>query len=124
MVVMAIHEPCDIFLAISKQFYYRSKNKLLINGVFTIFAVSWIYLRLFVLAWILHQTWHNPLFMLYDHMRYGSSLLHLMWMMHLIWFAKIVRVLHKGWTGKVVPDVRHDGFKKKEVNLVNMRKED
>jgi len=59
--------------------------------------------------------------MLYDHMRHGSSLLHLMWMMHLIWFGKIVRVLRKGWTGKAVPDVRHDGFKKKEVN---MRKEE
>ena len=38
---MAVHEPCDILLAISKQFYYRSDNQLLINLVFLVFAINW-----------------------------------------------------------------------------------
>jgi len=40
IVVMALHEPCDILLAISKQFYYRSDNQLHINLAFLLFAAS------------------------------------------------------------------------------------
>jgi len=57
IVVMAVHEPCDILLAISKQFYYRSTNKLHINLAFLVFAVSWVYFRLFVIACILKEIW-------------------------------------------------------------------
>jgi len=35
--------------------------------------------------------------------------------MHLIWFAKILRVLAKGWSGEALPDARHDGFVKKKL---------
>jgi len=107
---MAVHEPCDILLAISKQFYYRSKNKLLINSIFAIFAISWIYWRLFVVGWILYQVWDNATFMIYDHIRHGRNLLHVMWAMHFIWFMKIVRALLRAVYGKRLPDARHDGF--------------
>jgi len=59
IVVMAVHEPCDILLAVSKQFYYRSDNKFCINLVFLLFAISWVYFRLFILACILNEIWHN-----------------------------------------------------------------
>jgi len=40
LIVMSIHEPSDVLLAVSKQFYYRSSTQLHINVFFTIFAVS------------------------------------------------------------------------------------
>merc|ERR1719204_1223390 len=53
LIVMTLHEPSDVLLAVSKQFYYRSENQLHINIFLAIFAVSWVYFRLFVLAWVL-----------------------------------------------------------------------
>jgi len=40
LIVMTLHEPSDVLLAVSKQFYYRSSNQLHINISFTIFSVS------------------------------------------------------------------------------------
>jgi len=40
LIVMTIHEPSDVLLAISKFFYYRSSSQLYIDVAFTIFAMS------------------------------------------------------------------------------------
>jgi len=120
---MAIHEPCDILLAISKQFYYRSANKFYINMAFSIFAFSWVYLRILVLALVLYEIWHNPTFLLHDHMLYCSYFLYMLWVMHMIWWVKIVRVMIKGWGGKSMPDARHDGFTMKAGSIKDSHKE-
>jgi len=78
IVVMAVHEPCDILLAISKQFYYRSSNKLHINLAFLVFAVSWVYFRLFVIACVLRELWWNKTIPQHLHMLYVSSLLYVL----------------------------------------------
>jgi len=78
IVVMAVHEPCDILLAISKQFYYRSKNQFHINCTFAIFAISWIYFRLFVIGCILVEIYHNTMIKQCEHMFYCSQLLYVL----------------------------------------------
>jgi len=124
IVVMAIHEPCDILLAISKQFYYRSSNKLLVNLVFLLFAVSWVYFRLFNLGFMLVEIWHNSTMWQHLHMLYCSSFLYLLWCMHLVWFGKILRVLTRGLRGESLPDCRHDGFNKEITQQTEQAKSD
>lgn len=111
LIVMTLHEPSDVLLAVSKQFYYRSSNQLHINVIFTIFSMSWVYLRLFVLAWVLISLWYNPLLWACAHAKYSYTFLVLLWFMHVVWWIKIIHVMSKVFRGKKLPDVRHDGFK-------------
>jgi len=111
VVIMALHEPSDILLAISKQFYYRSKNKFHINLVFSIFAMSWIYFRIGVLGSYVHDLYNLERLWQHDHVHYSYNFLILLWCMHIIWWIKILRAMIMGWSGENMPDVRHDGFK-------------
>jgi len=123
LIVMTLHEPSDVLLAISKQFYYRSSNQLHINICFCIFSVSWVYLRLFVLAWVLVSLWYNPLLWACAHAKYSYSFLVLLWFMHLVWWIKIMHVMSKVCRGKKLPDVRHDGFQDDEEFNVSSPKD-
>lgn len=109
-IVILVHEPCDILLSLSKQFYYRKKtkhNSFGLNCLFTAFTLAWMYTRIFTLGWILIECQQKSRWRELLQTKWAIWLLFFLWLLHWLWFFAIAKVCIGGWMRWDISDYRY-----------------
>ncbi|KNC82735.1 hypothetical protein SARC_04977 [Sphaeroforma arctica JP610] len=126
VVVLYCHDACDIWLDSAKIFNYLGRRgfgltklyEAISNGLFVTFVISWVYFRLYLFG---VKTLYGTGYVYYTdvdppHLYLTFNLLlHVLLVLHYIWFALILKVVIKVIQGEDKEDIREKEIRERKM---------